>query len=69
MEEGSSVGAAGQDLLFAFPGKVRAACSGTSESGHLTITSWVNAAVAVADFLCSVRVTSMIVLCGFLGFE
>lgn len=43
--------AVGQELLFPLPGNVCPSCSGMLESGCLTISSWVNAALAVSDFL------------------
>lgn len=45
------MGAAGQELLFPLPVHIRPACSRMPECGHLTLSSWVNAAVAVAGFL------------------
>lgn len=44
------MGAAGQELLFPLPGKVCPDCGSMLGSGHLTISSWVNVIVAVADF-------------------
>lgn len=45
------MGAAGQELLFPLLGNVCPDCSGMLRSGHLTVGSWVNAVVAIADFI------------------